>query len=205
MRRYTVATALLTAVVAVAVSCAHPSPPAGTASVAGAPPSRVGTPQQPDSNPPGDIPDSQAFVTFTEPDGSFTMDVPEGWARTTTPAGVTFTDNFNSVQIESRTGTTAPTPASARLNELAAIAAATPSVKWGDVSTVTRSAGPVILLTYQQDSAPNPVTGKATTQAVERYEFFRNGQTVALTLAAPVGADNVDPWRRVTDSFHWAR
>src|ERR1700742_2873438 len=111
MRRYAMAIALVTAVVAVAVSCARPSPPAGTASVAGAPPSRVGTPQQPDSNPPGDIPDSQAFVTFTAPDGSFTVDVPEGWARTASSAAVAFTDNFNSVQIESRTGTTAPTPA----------------------------------------------------------------------------------------------
>ena len=37
-----------------------------------------------------------------------------------------------------------------------------------------------------------------------RYEFFRNGQTVALTLAGPLGADNVDPWRHITDSFRWA-
>ncbi|MDT4904221.1 MAG: hypothetical protein QOH52_2237, partial [Pseudonocardiales bacterium] len=40
-------------------------------------------------------------------------------------------------------------------------------------------------------------------QAVERYEFWKNGNEVVLTLAAPVGADNVDPWRKVTDSFAW--
>jgi hypothetical protein len=27
---------------------------------------------------------------------------------------------------------------------------------------------------------------------------------VTLTLSAPVGSDNVDPWRTVTDSFRWA-
>jgi hypothetical protein len=43
-----------------------------------------------------------------------------------------------------------------------------------------------------------------TVQSVERYEFFRNGHTVTLTLAGPVGADNVDPWRRITDSFAWS-
>ena len=47
-------------------------------------------------------------------------------------------------------------------------------------------------------------TGKVTAQSVERYEFFRNGHTVTLTLAGPVGADNVDPWRRITDSFAWS-
>ena len=85
--------------------------------------------------------------------------------------------------IESRTGTSAPTPASARLTELAAIAAVTPGVSYGDVSTVIRRAGQAIVLTYHQDSAPSPVTGKVTAQSVERYEFFRNGHTVTLTLA----------------------
>jgi hypothetical protein len=75
---------------------------------------------------------------------------------------VTFTDNFNTVVIESRTGTSAPTPASARLTELAAIAAVTPGVSYGDVSTVIRWAGQAIVLTYHQDSPPSPVTGKVT-------------------------------------------
>jgi hypothetical protein len=26
-----------------------------------------------------------------------------------------------------------------------------------------------------------------------------------LTLTGPVGADNVDPWKIVTDSFKWSR
>ncbi|MDT4974331.1 MAG: hypothetical protein QOG98_89, partial [Pseudonocardiales bacterium] len=58
-------------------------------------------------------------------------------------------------------------------------------------------------LTYRADSAPNPVTNKVAVEAVERYEFWRNGTEVVLTLSAPVGSDNVDPWLKVTDSFAW--
>ncbi len=35
----------------------------------------------PEINPPGDIPDSQAFVRFTSPAGGYSLEVPEGWAR----------------------------------------------------------------------------------------------------------------------------
>jgi hypothetical protein len=198
------ATGLLAATLALTVGCAHPDHPSGSPTVPGAPASQAPNAEPNDSSPPGDIPDSQAFVAFAAPDASYTVEVPEGWARTDSPGGVTFTDNFNSVVIESRTGTSAPTPASARLTELPAIAAATPGVRSGDASTVIRRAGQAVLLTYQQDSAPSPVTGKVIPQSVERYEFFRNGRTATLTLAGPVGADNVDPWRRITDSFAWS-
>lgn len=68
---------------------------------------------------------------------------------------------------------------------------------------VQRAAGPAVLITYQAISAPDAVTGKSVTEAVERYEFWRGGQEVVLTLSAPQGADNVDPWRMITDSFRW--
>jgi hypothetical protein len=115
---------------------------------------------------------------------------------------MTFSDNFNSVALESRAGT-APTVESVRSTELPAMAAADASVKSLDVRTVDRAAGQAILITFNRNSPPNPVTGKVVPQAVERYEFFRAGHTVVLTLAGPVGADNVDPWRKVTDSFRW--
>lgn len=150
----------------------------------------------------GDIPDTQAFVAFTAPDGSFTVQIPEGWARTDAPGGVMFSDNYNSVTVESHTGI-APTVDSVRSTELPAMTAADPTVKSADVRTVDRAAGQAILITFNRNSPPNPVSGKVVPQAVERYEFFRAGHTVVLTLAGPAGADNVDPWRKVTDSFRW--
>ena len=47
------------------------------------------------------------------------------------------------------------------------------------------------------------MTGKRGRDAVERYVFFHKGRDVILTLSGPVGADNVDPWKLVTDSVRW--
>ncbi|GAB7072054.1 hypothetical protein H7J06_02675 [Mycobacterium hodleri] len=156
-----------------------------------------------ESNPAGDIPDTQAFVAFTPPGGLFTVSVPEGWARSTDGAATVFTDKLNAVRIETRALATAPNTMSVGVDELPAIAASTPGYRPGTVTAVTRKAGPVMLITYQGTSSPNPVTGKAGTDAIERYEFWRDGHEVILTLSGPVGADNVDPWRTVTDSLQW--
>ena len=73
----------------------------------------------------------------------------------------------------------------------------------GKVSQVSRSAGPAILVTYRADSPPDPVTAKVVHQDVERYVFWRSGSEVVITLSSSQGSDNVDPWRKVTDSFRW--
>jgi hypothetical protein len=52
-------------------------------------------------------------------------------------------------------------------------------------------------------SPRDATTGKSVVLAVERYEFWKAGQLVTLTLASAKGSDNVDPWRIVTDSFGW--
>ncbi len=71
------------------------------------------------------------------------------------------------------------------------------------VTAADRKAGPVVLVTYRADAPPDPVTAKVVHDDVERYEFWRNGTEAVLTLSGPMGADNVDPWRIVTDSFGW--
>ncbi|WP_435896994.1 hypothetical protein [Streptomyces niveus] len=78
-----------------------------------------------------------------------------------------------------------------------------PSFSPGKASTVTRHDGRAVLLTYQGDSAPDEVTGKTVRDAFERYSFHHQGREVDLTLSGPVGADNVDPWRIVSDSLRW--
>jgi hypothetical protein len=157
----------------------------------------------PETNPAGDIPDNQAFVPFTPPGGVFTVSVPEGWARTTDGAATIFTDKLNTVRIETRARATAPNTMSVSVDELPAIASLTAGYRPGGVSAVQRKSGQVMLITYQGTSPPNPVTGKIGTDAIERYEFWRGGQEVILTLSGPVGADNVDPWRTITDSLQW--
>jgi hypothetical protein len=152
-------------------------------------------------NPPGDIPDNQAFVPYTGT--GYTVSVPEGWARSTRNGAVVFSDKYNSITITTTSTAKAPTAASARATELAAIKAAAKGFTPGAISAVHRTAGNAVLITYHALSPVNPVTGRVANEAVERYEFWRSGHEVALTLAAPVGSDNVDPWRKVTDSFSW--
>jgi hypothetical protein len=157
----------------------------------------------PETNPAGDIPDNQAFVPFTPPGGLVAVSVPEGWARSTDGGATIFTDKLNTVRIETRARATAPSTESVSVDELPAIASSTAGYRPGAVTAVQRKAGPAMLITYQGTAPPNPVTGKTGTDAIERYEFWRDGREVILTLSGPVGADNVDPWRTITDSLQW--
>lgn len=164
--------------------------------------SGAGTTAQ-ESNPPGDIPDNQVFVPYAPDSGGFTVSVPEGWARSAEGDAVIFTDKLNSVRIETVSAATAPDVASATAAEVPLIATATTGYTPGEVSMVSRTAGEAVLITYGAQSAPDPVTGQTFTDAVERYEFFKDGVEVILTLSGPQGADNVDPWKTITDSFGW--
>ncbi|HEY0409269.1 MAG TPA: hypothetical protein VGE42_03280 [Candidatus Dormibacteraeota bacterium] len=154
-------------------------------------------------NPAGDIPDNQVYVAYSLPSGAFGVRVPEGWAQAGSGGAVTFTDHYNSIRLETVAIPAAPTVDSARQTELPAIRQQAAGVTDEAVGTVTRTAGTAVLITYQATSAPNPVTGRVTRLAVERYEFWRNGTEAILTLSAPVGSDNVDPWNTVTNGFRW--
>ncbi len=157
-----------------------------------------------ESNPPGDIPDNQAFVAYASAAGGFVVKVPEGWARTGSGAEVTFTDKLNSVGVAEASSATAPTVASVRAT-LVPLLQSVPKLQLLGVKPVSRPAGAGVLVTYLADSAPDPVTGKVVRDSVERYLFWRSGRLVTLTLTGPRGADNVDPWRKVTDSLGWTR
>ncbi len=154
-------------------------------------------------NPAGDIPDNQAFVTYHGT--GFTVTTPEGWARSSAGSAAVFSDKYNSITISQGAAAQAPTVASAQAQDVPAIKAASPGFAPGAVSTVQRKAGTAVLITYHALSQVNPVTGKVANEAVERYTFWKAGTSVTLTLAAPVGSDNVDPWRAVTDSFTWTK
>ena len=156
-----------------------------------------------ESNPAGDIPDNQAYVGFTPPGATFVVKVPEGWARSTSNATTTFSDKLNQIAVVQKPDPNAPTVTSVKTTEVDKLRAAVPKFAPGSVTSVVRSAGPAILTTYQGDSAQDPVTGKVVRDAFERYTFYRAGQRVDLTLSGPVNADNVDPWKIVSDSLRW--
>lgn len=157
--------------------------------------------QAPEAVVAGDIPDNQAFVAYAP--GPYTIKVPEGWARSADGNATVFTDKYNSIRIETMTMATAPTASTVSSTDLPTIAKAAKGYTAGKVSTVTRKAGQAILATYQVDGAANGVTNKTVRLDVERYEFWKNGKAVVITLSSAAGSDNVDPWKTVTDGFGW--
>jgi hypothetical protein len=157
----------------------------GSSSTPSSAPSKpAATPAPKEVSPAGDIPDNQAYVVFQAPGAPFSVKVPEGWSQTKNASAVVFTDKLNTIELA--WGATAPAaPAGAK------------------VSTVKRTAGRAERSTYEAQSSPDAVTGKTRTNAVERYVFTHGSQRAILTLSGPKGADNVDPWKIVTDSVRW--
>jgi hypothetical protein len=161
-------------------------------------------PNAPEQSPPGDIPDNQAFVRFAPAGAGYSVKVPEGWARSAAGGAITFTDKLNSIRVEESSAPVALTVREARQTEIPKLQRAVKDFQGGQAAAVARAGGHAIRITYLAGAPPNPVTGKVVTDAVERYVFFHNGKELVLTLSGPKGADNVDPWRIVTDSVRWS-
>jgi hypothetical protein len=199
--------------VPISTSTPAASPTSGTAGSPAPPTASSGgaastSPSSPSShatefNPPGDIPDNAVFVDHTAPGSRVHFTVPEGWAKSTQGPVTTYTDKYNSISIEVRQRPSAPTVASARAEDVPELQQTASNFQLQGVQMVNRQHGSAVHLTYLADSAPNPVTDKVVRDAVERFDFWHQGQEAILTLAGPNGADNVDPWRTVSDSLQW--
>ena len=157
----------------------------------------------PEVNPPGDIPDTQAFVKFQSLAGGFQLDVPEGWARTENGPVAAFVDKFNGLRVSVAPALAAPTVASARSVEVLTLESAGHAVTITGVSEVTLPNGRAVLIRYTSNSDANAVTNKRVRLENEAILFFHNGKEATLTLSAPQGADNVDQWNRISKSFRW--
>jgi hypothetical protein len=158
----------------------------------------------PEVNPPGDIPDSQAFVSYANSTGLYKFDIPEGWARTENGASASFVNKFDGVKIDVAPATSsAPSAATVRANEAKTIQSQGHAVTITGVSDVTLPGGKAVVVKYTSNSEPNPVTNKRIRLENETYLFSRNGKEAMLTVWAPQGADNVDQWQRMAKSFRW--
>jgi hypothetical protein len=219
-RRLSVTTAVLGGAVALAAcgsssssskSPAAQAPAKSTTSAAQTPSTSASTstassgvnPNQRESLPPGDIPDTIAYVPFHDKGLGLTISSPEGWARSVHGGALAFTANLNEIQVSAKSAATAPTVASVRSAEVPVIAHSVGSFKLQSISTVSRASGPAVRIAYLGDSKPDPVTGKIGTLAFERYDFFHNGREVVVLVSSPLGSDNVDPWRKVTNSLRF--
>ena len=180
---------------------------AATASSAAAPTTSTAgvNPNARETLPPGDIPDTIAYVPYTDRTRGITISVPEGWSRSTAAGHLIFTDKLNRVEVFVAPAVGVLTPAAVRSRELPAIRRSVKTFALQSISTITRRAGVAVRTTYLGDSQPNPVTGKVGTLAFERYDFHHAGREVVVLVSSPRGSDNVDPWRIITNSLRFTR
>lgn len=176
---------------------------AGTAPVvspsgAAAPPSGAAPVE---ANPPGDIPDNVAYVSYRNTVGRYSFVHPEGWTRTEQGADVTFTDKLNGVTATTGAAAGAPTVAQATARTVPALRSGQAAFQLVSVKPLTLPAGSGVLVTYRRNSAPDPVTGKVFRDEVQRYEVFGAGHEVVLELYGAVGSDNVDPYAKISQSL----
>jgi hypothetical protein len=162
----------------------------------------TGQPATPEKNPPGDIPDTQVFVTYQSP-ADFSLKVPEGWARTERRDGTRFADKYNVVEISVAPAASAPTVSSVTAREAAELARTGHAIRIGAIKNVWLRSGAAVLITYTSNSEPNPVTNKQLRLEHHRYLVYRGGTLATLDLSAPLGADNADQWNLMANSFQW--
>jgi hypothetical protein len=154
-------------------------------------------------NPPGDIPDNQAFVAYISSTGGYSISMPEGWERTENGPNVQFADKLHVFSVDLGCWSGPLTVDTVQANQIPALAAQIPAFGLVDVQAVTLPAGDVILIQYRTNSEPDAVTGKQHRLDVDRYELVSNSRLVSISLAAPAGSDNVDVSRLVSESFRW--
>ena len=111
-------------------------------------------------------------------------------------------------QIFSRSATIAPatappTAASVRANEAKLIQSQGRAVTITGVSEANLPGGKAVVIKYTSNSEPNSVTNKRVRLENTAYIFHRNGKEATLAVWAPQGADNVDQWNRMANSFRW--
>ena len=145
----------------------------------------------------GDIPDNVVWLSYSG--NGFKVQYPEGWVRSATTDGVTFTDKDSRIAVTVAAGST-PTAASATA-DARAIAGAIVTTAAREISLPS---GKAVVLTYSIDGSPDPVTGKRPHLTVDRYETASGGKVAILELSAQVGVDNKDAYLFVAQSFRWA-
>ena len=190
------------------VGCAKPattargSRPASPSAAATPAPSESAVPVE--SNPPGDIPDTQAFIDYRSSAGGYHLPVPEGWARSEKGSSVVFSDKLHSITVDITSASAPRTPEMVRTTDEPKIRSTVRAFQEVKVESLTLPSGPAVLLRYRANSEPNDVTGKVYRLEIDRYEVYAKGKLAAISLSAPAGSDNVDVWVKISRGFGWS-
>jgi hypothetical protein len=146
----------------------------------------------------GDIPDNQIFLVFHDPQAGYSVKYPEGWAQQGSAGHVTFRDKNNVIRAVVSSG-----PAWTKASVQSDVRALKGARVQGAPQSIQLSGRPAFKVVYRTVSAPNPVTGKRVTLTVDRYYLSTRNRRAVLDLGSPVGVDNVDAYRLISQSFKW--
>jgi hypothetical protein len=151
----------------------------------------------------GDIPDNQTFLLFHDPQGGYSIRYPEGWARKGSGNDVTFQEKANVIHVAVGKGA-APGEVSA-VRGVKEMHKSDSTVHGLAPEMLNLSGQPVVKISYSRLSAADPVTGKRLRLVIDRYEYGHGGKVAVVDLATPVGVDNVDAYRMISESFKWQK
>ena len=149
---------------------------------------------------PGDIPAGQVLVPYTSAAGSYSLKVPQGWTRSEKGSDVDFIDKFDGVAVIIVDAAVTPP----RIQDLVArFGKAEKGFKVVSTKERRLPAGSALIVKYESKSETNPVTNKRVRLKDEAYAFYKYGKIAILILWAPVGTDNADQWKLISESFRW--
>jgi hypothetical protein len=152
----------------------------------------------------GDIPDTATYLRYRGK--SYSIEYVEGWVQARLARdGVRMSDIDSFVQVTLGARPTHSLAAFVRGPGLAATTREYQKVVKVSMTSVKMPAGTAMLLVVKARSAPDPVTGKQVTLVIDRYFVVGRSRLAVVTLATPVGVDNVDAFRRISHSFTWAK
>jgi len=167
-KRAAIAIVLILALGALVAGCGSGSSaegPRGEASTeAEAPEAKEGkAPSEAESAATGDIPDNQAFLTYTDKPAGYSIRYPEGWARTGNGNDVTFKEKANVVHVVVRSG-------SARAKE----GEKTTTTRRSAPDPVTGKSLPLIVDTYEfAKGGKVAVLELSTPEGVDNVDAYR--------------------------------
>jgi hypothetical protein len=160
-------------------------------------------PVAPEKNPTGDISDSQVFIKYSSVKGGYSLEAPEGWARNELDTTVQFIDKLDGVKVSMDSSAQAPTADSIKKTQAADLKKTGRAIEIGSIQEVSLSKEKVIKLTFSSNSEADSVTGKQVRLDNVSYYYYKNGKIAILTMWAPLGADNIDQWNKMSESFRW--
>jgi len=165
------------------------------------------TPQQPRAlvkNAAGLIPATQAYETYKSAAGMYAILAPKDWTRTESGTDVTYERMSDGLQVTITKAQTAPTIASVKSDQVAALQKNGREVQSGNISSSKLANGLTsIYVVYTSDSDPNPVTKQQVRLDNITYYYYMPGMLATVHVWNPAGVDNTAQWKRVFESFSW--